>query len=200
MDGWIPGFIQTLAGVIIGGLITLGTTVWIEARRAKHQAAQRRAEQSEKAAQEIASTLIELRNLTRRDMFQSKLPSHERVKAEEELGRRIELLTLRLTDADARTRIQEVMDLSGWQTASPEYLRFEARDHLIECCGYLMRGEPLPPEPSVVQRVRIDVEEYKRLSIEAQEEGEREERARFEGEWKSNQLRTVTTEQLDGSS
>jgi hypothetical protein len=171
---WVGGVVQTLVGVIVGGLVTLGTTASVETRRSRHQAAQRRSEQAEKAAEEIAATLIQLRDLTRQDIFRSQLPALELMRAEEALERKIELLTLRLTDADARTRIVHVMDLTGYD-AFPPYLRVEARNHLIACCGNLMRGEPIPPESSAVLRGRAAVEEYLQLQDEGREEREREE-------------------------
>jgi hypothetical protein len=45
-----------------------------------------------------------------------------------------------------------------------------------------MRGEPIPPEPPVVGRVRTDVEEYLKEQQEAQEALKEVERTKLEDE------------------
>lgn len=99
--------ITPLLGVLIGGGLTLATSVWVEDKRSAAQARLRRSERSEAAAQDIANSLVQLHNPNRNRLLSNTLPAERVAAMGQDLTQKIKLDILRLTDGDARERFRK---------------------------------------------------------------------------------------------
>lgn len=158
--------ILPLVGVVVGGLITIPITLLIERRKTRVQEELRRTERAEVAARDIASSLMEMYSAQKSNLLVAEVSNVDELRIEKEVRERIMLDILWLRNENARVRIEQIIDLIGWSALVGEYGKQLCLEHLIACCGCIMRGEEIPKIPTGIQGFIDALEEHLKLQNE----------------------------------
>lgn len=172
-----------LAGVFVGGGISLFGIMWQQRRNEEAANTNRRTSQREASLDSIKQVLFAI-------LRHGESVPNQRTSASEHLAweltlkehlTRVEMDALRLDAPELRAVLREMsLLLNDWYELAPMAWPHEvvnaATRHAIECVGAGLRGEPLPPQGPEIQRLyeaRAVRDDYERTAEEETRRAER---------------------------
>ncbi|MER6000851.1 hypothetical protein ABT120_19945 [Nonomuraea angiospora] len=146
---WWQQLLLTGIGALVGGAISLATTLFAMSRQWQNERRKRMEDQGRSATLELLRLLAEIRDVRGEEESRGDQPTPQ-----EELWERVDRLqawrdtvethAYCIDNGDLRRRILEFRD----KEYALEWDHVDAVDHLRECCGAFLRHKRLPPEPS----------------------------------------------------
>ncbi|GAA0696295.1 hypothetical protein GCM10009548_80980 [Streptomyces malaysiensis subsp. malaysiensis] len=191
MDSTWGAALIALAGVFVGGGISLFGIMWQQRRSEETAEKNRRTSQREASLDSIKQVLFAI--LRHGDSVPNQhTPASEYLVWERTLKEHltcIEMDALRLDDPDLRAAISEMGSLlNDWHELAPMAWPREvvntATRHAIECVGAGLRGDALPSPGPAVQRLyeaRMVRDEYEHTAEEEIRRAQQEQRRRDSG-------------------
>lgn len=162
--------LAVLVGTAVGGLISLGSTLWAQHRQYAAEANRQREQRAQDAAKDLVEGLDDYWKLLYYDATKPQQSRIKKAEAERNIRERMKISALFVTDRELRTRILATIDLLAWDLAFRSAEKQWCVKYLLECCGAFLRGEALPAEPQFIRDAQHALEDHLSLQEELQSE------------------------------